>query len=161
MSYTSDKSINISSSELFTDNRKVEICNGTQESTFICSPQNDQYNASTINGSKTRNNLYNDTTCGDNISNLHADIVPDLNISSLYNNVTLSEENIHDVNNNSSTCAHNLVDLGLKSKGFRIGHINIQSIQNKIDQIDIMLNHLNNDVHVFGLSETKQCFSAR
>ena len=173
------KSVNISSSESFTDIRKVEIYNGnknisvsdelsnncslmnttlltgTQESTIICSSANDLYNASTINGSINSDNLYNDTTYDANLSNLHDDIVHDLNIHSLYNNITLSDENIHDVNNNSATCAHNLVDLGLKSKGFRIGHINIQSIQNKIDQIDIMLNHSNNDVHVFGLSETK------
>ena len=110
---------------------------------------------STVNGSINNDNLYNDTTFNDNLSDLHADIVHDLNMNSLYNNVTLSEDNIHNVNNNSSTCAQNLIDLGLKSKGFRIGHINIQSIQNKIDQIDIMLNHSNNDVHVFGLSETK------
>ena len=76
----------------------------------------------------------------------------DLNINSLYNDVTLSEDNVHKVNNDSSTCAQTLVDLGLKSKGFRVGHINEH---NKIDQIELMLNHSNNDVHVIRLSETK------
>ena len=127
----------------------------SQENTIICNSVNDQYNVSTVCDSINDDSLYNNTTFEDNFSDMHADIVHDLNMNSLYNNVTLSADNIHNVNNDSSTCAQNLVDLGLNSKGFRIGHINIQSIHNKIDQIDLMLNHSNNDVHVFGLSETK------
>ena len=71
------------------------------------------YNASTTNGSINSDNLYNNTTYDGNISNLHADIVHNLNIHLLYNNITLSEENIHNENNNFLTSAHNLVDLGL------------------------------------------------
>ena len=36
-----------------------------------------------------------------------------------------------------------------------IGHLNVQGLQNKFDQIDLMLNSENNDIHVLGLSETK------
>ena len=156
----------------------------SQEQTLIDSITNSQYNVSTVDGSIINDNFYNDTTFDDDLSDLHADTVSTINESkhhhnlynettlnnnisdlyadivhdSLYNNITLSEDSIHNVTNNSSTCAQNLVDLGLNSKGFRIGHINIQSIQNKIDQIDLMLNHSNNDVNVFGLSETKLKF---
>ena len=180
MSFNNDtcNNINLSSGVSFTDNI---VCNGkentfmntivsndtslitlssqtnSQENTVICNSANELYNVSTVYGSVKNDSLYNDTTFNDNFSNLHDDIPHDLNMNSLYNNVTLSSDNtcIHNLNNNSSTCAQNLVDLGLKSKGFRIGHINVQGIQNKIDQIDLMLNHSNNDVHIFGLSESK------
>ena len=66
--------------------------------------------------------------------------------------------NLHDVNvhaiENSSMMAQPL-NLNLTAKGFKIGHLNIQGIQNKFDQVQLMLNNSNNDIHVFGLSETK------
>ena len=52
-------------------------------------------------------------------------------------------------------CAESSLNLKLTTKGFRIGHINIQGIQNKFDQIGLMLNNSKNDIHIFGLSETK------
>ena len=36
-----------------------------------------------------------------------------------------------------------------------IGHLNVQGLQNKFDQIALMLDSENNDIHVLGLSETK------
>ena len=55
--------------------------------------------------------------------------------------------------NQSNT--NDLLDLGLKYKGFRMGHINIQGINNKIDQISLLLESEKNQIHVLGLSETK------
>ena len=52
-------------------------------------------------------------------------------------------------------CAESSLNLKLTTKGFRIGHTNIQGIQNKFDQIGLMLNNSKNDIHIFGLSETR------
>ena len=48
-----------------------------------------------------------------------------------------------------------MLNLGLSRKGFKMGHLNIQGIQNKIDQIDLLLNSSQNNIHILGLSETK------
>ena len=47
------------------------------------------------------------------------------------------------------------LNLGLKKKGFKTGHLNIQGIQNKTDQIASMLNSTENDIQLLGLSESK------
>ena len=75
--------------------------------------------------------------------------VSDNNFYSVYNDLT------HVENISSSMCAESSLNLKLTTKGFRIGHINIQGIQNKFDQIGLMLNNSKNDIHIFGLSETK------
>ena len=36
-----------------------------------------------------------------------------------------------------------------------MGHLNIQGIQNKVEQIDLMLNSSENDIQLLGLSESK------
>ena len=41
--------------------------------------------------------------------------------------------------------AQSMLNLGL----------NVQGIQNKIEQIDLLLNSSGNDIHLFGLSESK------
>ena len=46
-------------------------------------------------------------------------------------------------------------DLGLKDKGFRIGHLNIQCLSNKIDQLRLRLQSEKNLIHILGISETK------
>ena len=38
---------------------------------------------------------------------------------------------------------------------FRMGHINIQGLSNKIDQVRLLLESDKNEIHVQGLSETK------
>ena len=48
-----------------------------------------------------------------------------------------------------------LLDLELKCKGFRMGHMNIQGLSNKMDQVRLLLQSDKNEVHVLGLSETK------
>ena len=50
--------------------------------------------------------------------------------------------------------AHPL-NLNLTTKGLKIGHLNIQGLQNKFEQVDLLLNNSGNDIHIFGLSETK------
>ena len=42
-----------------------------------------------------------------------------------------------------------LLDLGLKSKGFQMGHLYIQGLSNKIDQVRLLLQSENNQIHVF------------
>lgn len=48
-----------------------------------------------------------------------------------------------------------LLDLGFRCKGFRMGHINIQGVSNKIDQVRLLLESDKNQIHVLGLSESK------
>ena len=36
-----------------------------------------------------------------------------------------------------------------------MGHLNIQGIQNKINQVDLLLNSSHNNLQVLGLSESK------
>lgn len=75
-----------------------------------------------------------------------------------YKNITIEndmhEHNVHDVNL-SSMRAQSMMNLGLRKKGFKMCHLNIQGIQNKIEQIDILLNNSVNDIHILGLSESK------
>ena len=47
-----------------------------------------------------------------------------------------------------------MLNLGLKKKGFKIGHSNIQGIQNKVEQIDLLLNSSENDIYLLGISES-------
>ncbi|MCU7958190.1 MAG: hypothetical protein KZQ67_16545, partial [gamma proteobacterium symbiont of Bathyaustriella thionipta] len=64
----------------------------------------------------------------------------------------------HDMSDENAPYLSNtnyLLDLGLRCKGFRMGHINIQGISNKIDQVRLLLGSDKNQIHVLGLSETK------
>ena len=67
--------------------------------------------------------------------------------------------NLHDIvnlhANDSSSMMAQPLNLNLTSKGLKIGHLNIQGLQNKFDQVDLMLNDSGNESHIFGLSETK------
>ena len=56
---------------------------------------------------------------------------------------------------NSQTEGISQIDLGFKCKGFRIGHINVQGLGNKIDQIKLLLHSEKNQIQILGLSETK------
>ena len=51
--------------------------------------------------------------------------------------------------------SHNTLNLGLKDKGFRIDHLNIQGLTNKIDQLKLLLQSEKNLIHILGISETK------
>ena len=79
-----------------------------------------------------------------------------------YTNLTI-DNNVHEhtVENNvhDSTCssmsAQSMLNSNLGKKGFKMGHLNVQGIQNKIEQIDLLRNSSGNDIHLFGLSESK------
>ena len=48
-----------------------------------------------------------------------------------------------------------LMDLSFRCKGFRIGHINIQGLNNKTDQVRLLLSSEQNKIQILGLSEIK------
>ena len=81
--------------------------------------------------------------------------------SSLYsiqmsdNTLTRCENDLSDGILFNQSNSNHLLDLGLKCKGFRMGHINIQGVSNKIDQVRLLLESDSNHIHVLGLSETK------
>ena len=72
---------------------------------------------------------------------------------SVINNV--HDSNMHASNPSSSMCAPNSLNLQLNNKGFKIGQINVQGIQSKMDQTDLMLNNSSNNIHILGICETK------
>ena len=67
---------------------------------------------------------------------------------------TFNATHLDDTADNLSTSNY-LLDLGLTCKGFRMGHINVQGISNKIDQVRLLLESEKNLIHMLGLSETK------
>ena len=44
--------------------------------------------------------------------------------------------------------AQSMLNLGLSKKWFKMGHLNILGIQNMIDQIDLLLNSSQNNIHI-------------
>ena len=74
--------------------------------------------------------------------------------SSQVSDNTFNATHLGDTAVNLSTSNY-LLDLGLTCKGFRMGHINVQGISNKIDQVSLLLESEKNLIHVLGLSETK------
>ena len=56
-----------------------------------------------------------------------------------------SQSNHLNVNSDSTISALHALNLNLLAKGFKIGHLNIQGIQNKLDQLNLMLNNSRND----------------
>ncbi|MEW8547257.1 MAG: reverse transcriptase family protein [Candidatus Thiodiazotropha sp.] len=59
------------------------------------------------------------------------------------------------VNEQDQTAPDNAFKLGFRDKGFRIGHLNIQGVTNKIDQLRLLLQCKENLIHIIGISETK------
>ena len=59
------------------------------------------------------------------------------------------------VNEQDQTVPNNALNLEFRDKGFRIGHLNIQGISNKIEQLRLLLQCEQNLIHVIGISETK------
>ena len=88
---------------------------------------------------KENNLIYNNTTIKNNtcLNGVHA--------SGMY-------ENVHE--NRSSMSAKSLLNLGLSRRGFKMGHLNIKGIPNKIDKIYLLLNSSQNNRHIIGLRET-------
>ena len=58
-------------------------------------------------------------------------------------------ENMHE--NQSSVSVQSMLNLCLSRKAFKIGHLDIQGIQNKIDQIRLLLNSSQNNIHIMDL----------
>ena len=71
------------------------------------------------------------------------------------NTLTRCENDLSDGILFNQSNSNHLLDLGLKCKGFRMGHINIQGVSNKIGQVRLLLESDSNHIHVLGLSETK------
>ena len=65
-----------------------------------------------------------------------------------------TENNVHD-STWSSMNAQSMLNLGLGKTGFKMGHLNVQGIQNKIEQIELLLNSSGNDIRLFGQSESE------
>ena len=68
-----------------------------------------------------------------------------MNISSNHDSLAVDDQ----------TDEFSMMNLGFKCKGFTIDHINIQGLNNKIDQVKLMLSSDQNKIQIFGLSETK------
>ena len=47
--------------------------------------------------------------------------------------------------------SNDALNLGFKDKGFRIGHLNIQGLSSKVDQLKLLFQSGNNLIHVLGL----------
>ena len=58
-------------------------------------------------------------------------------------------------NSHDQSASNNTFNIGFKEKGFRIGHLNIQGLSNKIEQLKLLLQYENNLIHILGISETK------
>ena len=58
-------------------------------------------------------------------------------------------ENMHE--NQSSMSVQSMLNLGLSRKAFKIGHLDIHVIQNKIDQIRLLLISSQNNIHIMDL----------
>lgn len=58
-------------------------------------------------------------------------------------------------NDHGQCVSNNVFNIGYRDKGFRIGHLNIQGIRNKVEQLKLLLQSEQNLIHIFGLSETK------
>ena len=86
------------------------------------------------------------------------DTLPDTVLSS--NNTNHNESLSVEVSQHDSISSHqslssNVFNIGFKDKGFCIGHLNVQGLSNKVDQLKLLLQSEKNLIHVFGISETK------
>ena len=77
-------------------------------------------------------------------------------VHSLYNASTICNS-VHDINMSPLLAQSNTMNLRLRGKGMRVGHLNIRGIRagQKIDQIKMMLHSKENDISVLGVSESK------
>ena len=74
-----------------------------------------------------------------------------LNSDTVTNDDTCSDY-LH-ARSDSSMSAPQPLNLNLEMKGLKIGHLNVQGIQNKLDQLNLMLNNSHNDIHILGTLE--------
>ena len=96
--------------------------------------------------------IHNDSDSLHDFNILHAsDVSANSSMRSLLCNT--SHKTAHDITEQTSSC--DATNLGLRGKGLRIGHMNIQGLSNKVDQVKYMLQSDSNRIHMFGISETK------
>lgn len=101
---------------------------------------------------KTIEDIHNDSDSLHDFNILHAsDVSANSSMRSLLSNI--SHKTSHDITQQESSC--DATNLGLRGKGLRIGHMNIQGLSNKVDQLKYMLQSDSNRIHMFGISETK------
>ena len=96
------------------------------------------------------------TNCKNNTYEKNTLVESDSCSYSLYNVSTICDS-VHDDNVPPLPAHSNIMNLRLRGKGMRIGHLNIRGIRagQKIDQIKIMLHSKENNISVLGVSESK------
>ena len=136
-------------------------------------PHGDESNTSVSSSSNLSHDVYINYSRSSNANSYRSDqalaeqeglnndslLSQDNDQSSVYSSLVSNYSAImHDFSTDTDSSQANvqcLLDLGLKNKGFRMGHLNIQGISNKIDQVNLLLGSENNQIHVLGLSESK------
>lgn len=81
----------------------------------------------------------------------------DYDVSNSSSSVSLNINQDDSISNSSYNLNEksSILHLGLAGKGMHIGHLNIQGLSSKIDELKLMLTSKHNSVHVLGLSESK------
>ena len=136
-------------------------------------PHGDESNTSVSSSSNLSHDVYINYSRSSNANSYRSDqalaeqeglnndslLSQDNDQSSVYSSLVSNYSAImHDFSTDTDSSQANvqcLLDLGLKNKGFRMGHLNIQGISNKIDQVSLLLCSEKNQIHVLGLSESK------
>ena len=132
---------------------------------FETSPGNNhnhsnQFSDMTISSDTLSNDIMQSATHGSQQVSDHLDTLSDTHLSSttsVSSNESLSvlEDSLQASISVSQSTSNNALNLGFKDKGFRIGHLNIQGLSNKIDQLKLLLTYEHNVIHTLGISETK------
>ena len=124
---------------------------------FETSPGNNhnhsnQFSDMTISSDTLSNDIMQSATQGSKQVSDHLDTLSDTNLSSITSvssNESLSvlEDSLQASTSVSQSTSNNVLNLGFKDKGFRIGHLNIQGLSNKIDQLKLLLTYEHNVIH--------------
>ena len=119
-----------------------------------------QFSDMTISSDTLSNDIMRSVTQESQQVSDHLNTLSDTHLSSatsVSSNESLSvlEDSLQASISVSQSTSNNALNLGLKDKGFRIGHLNIQGLSNKIDQLKLLLTYEHNDIHTLGISETK------
>lgn len=145
----------------------ADVCENCDAEVNDCSC--DIVSFSSVGSKHLISQVHADNVCVQNVSSLSAqnNIFCDSNESLQYvsdnmlsaSNATVlspiqDDTSVMNASLNSNHACHTL-NLGLTGKGMRIGHLNIQGLSNKIDQVKLMLTSKNNSIHILGLSESK------
>ncbi|MCG8048691.1 MAG: endonuclease/exonuclease/phosphatase family protein, partial [Candidatus Thiodiazotropha endolucinida] len=92
-----------------------------------------------------------------NINIMNGSMHSDYDVSNSSSSVSLNINQDDSISNSSYNLNEksSILHLGLAGKGMHIGHLNIQGLSSKIDELKLMLTSKHNSVHVLGLSESK------